>query len=1233
MASLAIRLLGPLQVTINGEPVTEFYSDKVRAFLAYLAAESGHPHRREALAGLLWPEYPERSARQSLSQALFALRKALGEGGTSHVGEGAAPLVTATREAIHLNATGDCWVDATEFTALLDACQKHDHLSLEACQACAERLQQAVGLYEGGFLAGFSLGDSAEFEEWLLVRRERYRRLAVEALRALSAHCGQRGEHRQALAHAQRWVELEPLDEEGHRQIMRLLALSDQRSAALAQYETCRRALREELGVEPAPETIALYESVREDKLVATRAAEFLPQPAPVFPPVEEPAEVARPLFVARERELAQLSGWLESALAGQGRVGFIVGEPGSGKTMLMQEFARRAMESHGGLLVARGSCNAYSGLGDPYLPFLEILQMLTGDVQSRLAGGAISREHGRRLWGALPTAVQALVQVGPELIDLLVPGEGLLARAQAFAPSGSPWCARLVELLKRKAASPTPAGPHQSDLFEQVTHVLQALAREHPLLLILDDLQWADAGSISLFFHLGRRLAGSRILVLGAYRPEEVALGRGGEQHPLEPVINEFRGALGESLVDLAQAEGRRFVDALIDSQPNRLGAAFRETLYRHTGGQALFTVELWRGLQERGDLRRDAEARWVEGPGLDWEQLPTRVEAVIAQHITRLPREWQELLTVASVEGEEFTAEVLARVQGEQEEGVIHTLSRALSREHRLVQALTLRRLGEQRLSGYRFRHCLFQSYLYQRLDEVQRARLHEEVANALEALHGATPRSAVEDYYRGAASRWDMLLAGQRAGVTAVAGQLARHFQAAGLMAKAVSYLQQAGERALSFVAHQEAFAHFNKALELLSTMPETPARARAEFNLQAGLILVLDGLRGLASPERGHVIARAYELAQQLGDALPLGSALYHLHWFHLHRGEVRLAMRLTQQIIDLTERKLPRYLPDVHLCLAADLYTCGDFPAARECLEGLLVPNAPPFSGDHEYSARTYLAFTRWYLGYPDQALQISQRNLSLAYETEDLETITNVLGECGAVFHQLRCELHATLEGAQHLLSHTSEGKWPLRWAKGMVLKGWADAHGEQAARAITEMCQGLAVWRATGEAARVPHWLALLAEGYALAGQPDEGLRAIAEALEQVERTDECFYEAELHRLRGELLWQKVKGTAEYRSVDEGGRAGPARSEGMRDDKEPSAEECFLKAIEVARRQEAKSWELRATMSLARLWQSQGKREDAREKLAAVYGWFTEGFGTPDLQDAKALLEQLSRG
>jgi hypothetical protein len=492
---------------------------------------------------------------------------------------------------VQFNQASDAWIDVAAFTDLVQA--------QAPSPETIRQLEQAVELYRGDFLDGFSVTDSPAFDEWESLNREWLRRLFMKALHRLAACHEQVGEYEHGLEHAWRQVELDPWREKAHRQLMRLLALSGQRSATLAQYETCRRLLAQELGVDPGEATRDLYEEIRTGKLQTL--APYPPSPPgrttslPPFLEGEAP-HVEMPAFLARERELAQLDRFLDLALAGRGRVVFVTGEAGSGKTTLVQEFTRRAQEAHAdpstgagqALVAASGNCNAYIGIGDPYLPWREILGLLTGDVQSRWTAGAMTGEHGRRLWNILPLTAQVLVEAGPDLIGTFVPRAALLRRALVATQrtSQADWLTRLQMLGEVRATGPTVPGPQQSDLFEKSTRVLHALARQVPLVLVVDDLQWADLGSISLLFHLGRQLAGSRILLVGTYRPEDVALGREGDRHPLEAVVNEFQRDFGDIAVNVDQAERRAFVEALVDSEPNRLGQSFREMLYRQTGG-----------------------------------------------------------------------------------------------------------------------------------------------------------------------------------------------------------------------------------------------------------------------------------------------------------------------------------------------------------------------------------------------------------------------------------------------------------------------------------------------------------------------------------------------------------------------------------------------------------------------------------------------------------------------
>jgi adenylate cyclase len=455
-------------------------------------------------------------------------------------------------------------------------------------------------------------------------------------------------------------------------------------------------------------------------------------------------------------------------------------------------------MRARPDLLVVRGDCNAYSGAGDPYLPFRDVMAMLTGDLEPRWLAGSISSEHARRLWVVLPLVIPALLAGGSSLIGTLVDGDALLSRAAAAMPDRSDWLERLRVLAGR--AGTGAAQLEQGFLFEQCTGVLRAIAEQHPLALVLDDVQWADNASLALLFHLGRRLArpDNRILIICAYRPEELVLGHAGERHPLEKVLHEFKRSFGDVWVDLDAVdlrEGRWFVDAYLDTEPNRLGEEFRAALFRRTRGHPLFTIELLRAMQERGDLLRDeADGAWTQGPELDWEELPARVEAVIEERVDQLDQRLREIATIASVEGELFTAQVVADVQNADERSLLQDLQE-LVKSHRLVRQQGEVQIGSHRAVQYRFGHILVQEYLYRRLSQGERRLLHGRVAAALERLYAAQPDE--------------------------IAVQLTHHFLRADDYGPAFHYSSLAAEGAVRRYAHEQAITLYTQAIELAQT----------------------------------------------------------------------------------------------------------------------------------------------------------------------------------------------------------------------------------------------------------------------------------------------------------------------------------------------------------------------------------------------------------------------------
>jgi DNA-binding SARP family transcriptional activator len=1190
MARLSLSFLGPFQVTLDGQPVTRFESAKVRALLAYLAVEAHRTHSREILSGLLWPDWPQSSALANLRYALSDLRQCIAD-------RDADPhYLLISREAIGWNRSSDHELDVAALERAIWEAESGKLADSEEQPDIVSRLTSCVPLYRGSFLEGLSLSDSPAFEEWLRAQREHLEQQFLALLQRLGEHYERTGDYAQAQRCAERQAALDPWREEAQRRLMRALALGGDRNGALAHYQAYRANLAEELSAEPAPETIALYEQIRQGMLVGPMVGPIHELALRGLASPEDVPESPRPLFVAREGELAQLEQWLGEALRGQGRVGFVVGEPGAGKTLLLREFARRAMEAHPELIVAGGNCNAYAGMGDPYLPFVETLRLLIGDIEAHRAASALSREHARRLREIAPAALQAVLQGSPELIDALLPGSVLLEQARAL-PDVPAWVARIQDALDHRVAAPS-----QAFLF---------------------------------LFHLGRRLAGQRILVLGAYRPDEVAAGREGQPHPLQSVVLEFGALWAENEVDLAQAQGQAFVEALVDSEANVLGAGFRDALYRQTGGHALFTVELLRGLRQRGDLVRAAEGQWTEGPALDWDRLPRRVEAVIAAHIARLPRDQQELLSVASVEGEEFHAEVAARVLETDEGQVLASLSGALSEEHRLVAAHSLRHVGQQRFSRYRFRNHLFQRYLYGRLDPVRRARLHGEVGSALEAL-GAVPAGAPswQDTLEVVLDDYCDLFTGQEAIVSE--GMMARHWEEAGLAEKAALYHRHALRRAMALsYAYEEMLVHVTRAIDLLATLPESSQRMRWEILSYRDLSEITSHIKGQIAPEVGHAIRQSIARAEEIGDTLLVVDGLVILSWYHRHCGELDLALSLNERAIALGQSVPPEWMAQARGGLAQTLMHRGEFAASANLWQPLInaLLSTASIVPEDAGSIQGHVPWTLWCLGYPDRALRASRGAMEVVLRETGKARVgedVHVLCEDICFIHQLRREVGDVERGLQLLLPTVEEHRCaPFLWPYATLYLGWVQAQRGELEQGIETLRRGLAEWSQQLVVMR-PYWKGYLAEALGRAGRADEGLQVLAEALEQAERTNERFNEAELWRLKGELLLQTGGPSSPALLPQTAWEKGEEETAGAAYCRADEVEACFRRAIEAARRQEAKSWELRAATSLARLLQTQGRLAEAGEMLSAIYGWFTEGFDTPDLVEAKALLERL---
>jgi predicted ATPase/DNA-binding XRE family transcriptional regulator len=911
--------------------------------------------------------------------------------------------------------------------------------------------------------------------------------------------------------------------------------------------------------------------------------------PVPGDPPAfldnreaESPAPVQR--FVAREKELDTLRHALGDTLTGQPQIVFVTGEAGTGKTALMHEFARRAWDLPGEPVIVSGHCNSHTGFGDPYLPFREVLGLLTGDVEARWIAGTVTTRQARRLWNLLPIAIGAIARSSPDLINTFVAGDSLVTFALAYARQSPIEIAALQQIVARKAQLPPDVSLQQNDLFEQLTRVLQAIADERPLIVMIDDLQWTDPGSASLLFHLSQRLSGHRILLVGAFRPSEIAQERDGNRHILDSLVNEIRTRFGRYEIDLDNVEPYRFIDALLETEPNRLDATFRDTLLRQTAGHPFFTIELLRAMQEQGALTKDEKGHWIEAAALDWRTLPRRVEAAIEERVARLDETSRDILRLAAVEGETFTAQVLASLIGADEEEVIRLLSTDLDRRHHLVTARETRRANQRRISRYQFAHILIQKYLYGTSDHIERSHTHERLATALESLYG---ERAVD-----------------------VAPELARHFQEAGCTEKSIEYLQLAGQRAAALSAHTEAAAHFRRGLDLLATSSLHAHRPELELGLLSGLMPSLTATEGYGSSGLASAASRAQSLCEVVGETPSLIPTLTFLTIVHGERGYAKSAFDTAQQMIDRASGALEEAI--AYGMRSWTYFLLGEFEETLTGHERLYAEYDPDrhaflrhtLGFDLKAIALGYDAAAACFLGYPGKGNRMALEAIELSRELDHPATLSFAIAtasvgnvyveDWGAVENDIR-ELEETARdiGASFWQS------WSLWFRGALMVRDGACSDGLALMRNARQVLStvGTEAYRTLTESVCV--------EFLVEAGLLDDAAQVLEDVFSFIERSSEGLCEADCHRVLAELrIAQRAPST--------------------------EIESCFEHAVRVARRRRAKLQELKATASWARWLEQQGRRDQGREMLSGIYAWFTEGFETRPLREARELLDHL---
>jgi class 3 adenylate cyclase/predicted ATPase len=688
----------------------------------------------------------------------------------------------------------------------------------------------------------------------------------------------------------------------------------------------------------------------------------------------------------------------------------------------------------------------------------------------------------------------------------------------------------------------------------------LEGLAARQPLLMIFEDAQWVDPSTSELLGLAIERIHKLPVLLLVTFRSDFAPPWRG-------------RNVTALSLVGLSRRQILAMVDWITDAKS--LPAEVLERIVERTDGVPLFVEELTKTVLESGLLADVGDRYELAGPPPPLA-IPATLHDSLVARLDRLGPV-KEVAQIGAVIGRDFSHALLAAA-------VDHPGTELRTALDQLVASGLVFRRGTPLEATYGFKHALVRDAAYSTLLRSRRRQLHARIAGVLEERFPETANTQPE--------------------------LLAHHCVQAGLMEQAVDYWTKAGQLSLARSATLEAVAQLSGGLKALRSLPESSERYRRELDLQVALGGAQLAAKGSAAAETGQAYTRARELCERLGDTQQLFPVLWGLTIFHINCGEPGAGRAIAEEMLRLAEGQ-----DDVaaqvasHRALSAALYHLGEWTSACRHLERVILlydalPKRPPpslYAVDHRAMALAFLAPTLFALGYPDQARARCREALAYGRELAHPHSLALVLDEL-CEFHAVAHEWETVQDLAQDLVALSTEQGFSYWLAGGHVSSGCALAE-------LGQIQEGLALYHRGSAVRRVgyPLYLGLLAEAHHKAGELEEALRLLTEVLDRVKRTGECWFEPELHRLRGEVLSSL-----------------PGRDP-------VGAEACFQRAIAIARGQSAKMFELRAAASLARLWAEQGRRAEAHQLLAPVYGWFTEGFDTADLKCAKALLDQLA--
>jgi class 3 adenylate cyclase/predicted ATPase len=865
--------------------------------------------------------------------------------------------------------------------------------------------------------------------------------------------------------------------------------------------------------------------------------------------------------LVGRGEELEFLLRRWERAKAGDGQVALLSGEPGIGKSRMAAALAERLHEEphyhlryfcaphHQGTALYPVITHLEHAAGfardDPPAAKLEKLRQLFG--QGRLG-------HLRRRVAAHAGQRSRHREQEAELLLLAVAGvrQALVADLLSLPTAGA-----LPEI------NLSPQRKKERTL-EALLELLEDLSRKRPALMVFEDVHWIDPTSRELLDLTVERIRPLPVLLIISFRPE-FQEAWSGAAHVSTLLLNRLDAVEGTVLAQTIA--GKALPDEVVTHIAVR------------TDGVPLFVEELTRTVLESGLLRDEGDRYALDRP-IPSFAIPPSLHASLLARLDRLGPTAKEIAQIGAAIGRDFSYELMAAVA----QRAPAELRDALSR---LVDAGLVFQRGVPPDAVYLFKHALVQDAAYGTLLRSPRQQLHARIAEVLEAHFPELIDTQPE--------------------------LVAQHYAEAGLAEKSVAYWGKAAHRSTSRSAMAEAAAQFQRGLDQLALLPDSPERQRQELELRNALGAVLQSAKGYGAPETGRALARARELWEQLGSPSEFLEVPYRQAVYHGLRGELDLALRLSEDLLRLShQRNDSGGMFRGHTSCGLNLMFAGRFALSRSHLEEALALYDPIShrSVVHQATSRpnivsqAILGLVLSCLGYSDQALARSNSAIAEARRLAQPQSLAISL-TLGARLLSLLGDDAVLAKWGDNLTALVTEQGFPFWGAMATIFRGWVKVKNGDVTDGMSLLQSGSAAYRATGSEAWTPHHISLLARACEIAGQIEEALARLEEALQIAERTGERWFAAELNRHKGQLL--------------------------LRQGHTEAAEQLYRKALSIAEEQGAKLWELRAAASLARLRRDQGHRAEARDLLAPVYDWFTEGFDTPDLTETKALLDELN--